>query len=360
MAMSAETLVLAVQSSGIVDHVCFVEREFVARAAGEPGGSRRVSFEELESLLADGGVQFRSSAGGSAANTPRGLADGFGFRCGVVGAVGADVWGVLYSAALQRARVDTTRLLVQQGRPTARCAVLVDAEGQRTMRTALTGAAALQPGDLRADSFAGSQWVSVAAYALYQPGLLPTVAACAQLNNARVALHLASFEVVRAHRDVLRQLLQAGCVQLCFANEDEACEFAADADGARGSVEDALELLSSLCGVAVITLGAHGCIAKRAGEAAVRQEAVSGVECVDSTAAGDYFASGFLAGMVGGAPLSHCAKLGVLAGAAAVRVVGADVPHEAWAWAREQLASLDLEGGAVPASQSDSCPHWAD
>ena len=351
-----ELVLLAVQSSAIVDHVALVERAAILREAGEEAGSQRVSHAELERLLS--GRPFTSSAGGSAANTLRGLASGFGLRCGVVGAVGDDAFGELYCAALANAGVDTARLVLQPGRPTGRCAVLVDPEGQRTMRTALDGAACLQEGNIAADCFSGCAWVSLSLYALYTPGLAGAVVGCARLNGCHLALHLGSWELVRRFRGELRALLTSGCVRAVFCNEREAREFAADeATGEPGCAEDALEELTRLCGTAVVTLGPRGCVA-RCGAQTVRQEAVARVECVDSTAAGDLFAAGFLAGLTQSAPLDMCAKLGCLAGAAAVTVPGADVSPAAWKWAKAQLSLLGLPQSQTPASQSDSCPGW--
>ena len=65
-------------------------------------------------------------------------------------------------------------------------------------------------------------------------------------------------------------------------------------------------------------------------------EAFEEIVAKDSTGAGDLFVSGFLYGLLRGAPLGECAELGCLAGAAATQSVGAEVSDEGWAWVRDR------------------------
>jgi sugar/nucleoside kinase (ribokinase family) len=110
-----------------------VSFELLRQIAGEAGGSQRVSLEALEQLLAHA-PPTATAAGGSAANTLRGLAAGFAVACGVVGAVGGDDAGRMFAAALQTAGVDTSRLRVQETKRTGRCAVLISASRPCCMR----------------------------------------------------------------------------------------------------------------------------------------------------------------------------------------------------------------------------------
>lgn len=75
-AAPAEVVVL--QASAIVDHVCAVDEATLSELVNEEtGGSRRATVEDLTSILSNVG-EFNSKAGGSAANTARGLASGAG------------------------------------------------------------------------------------------------------------------------------------------------------------------------------------------------------------------------------------------------------------------------------------------
>jgi len=203
-----------------------VSYEQLAQLAGEAGGSVRVELPELERLLREAPPS-TTAAGGSAANTLRGLAAGFAVKCGVLGAIGGDEWGQRFRTSLQNAGVDTSRLQVDETRSTGRCAVLITPDGQRTMRTALSGSASLQPASLRAAavSFEGVSWVSVTAFAYYCEGLVDTVVQLTRAAGAKLILHLAAKEVVRTFDAQLNALLESGAVSLVFANEDEAAQY---------------------------------------------------------------------------------------------------------------------------------------
>ena len=68
---------------------------------GETGGSVRVGPDDLQRLLMRVG-EFTTKAGGSAANTARGLAHGFDVRTALLGAVGQDEWGKLFVWPMKR------------------------------------------------------------------------------------------------------------------------------------------------------------------------------------------------------------------------------------------------------------------
>jgi hypothetical protein len=71
--------VVALQSSAIVDHVCTIQEDVLTSLIpDEVGGSHRVEMGDIQTMLANVG-EYYSKAGGSAANTVRGLA-GFGIK----------------------------------------------------------------------------------------------------------------------------------------------------------------------------------------------------------------------------------------------------------------------------------------
>ena len=70
----------------------------------------------------------------------------------------------------------------------------------------------------------------------------------------------------------------------------------------------------------------------------VKEPAVD-VNAIDTTGAGDAFTSGFLYGVLRGLPLARCARVGCLAGAAAVQTVGAELLPSSQKWLHQQLHS---------------------
>ena len=393
--------VVALQPVAVVDHLGrpvssdFLRRN-VAIGGHELGGSERVTPGELASLLskleADGtDTRIVTKAGGSAANTARGLSRGFGVRAGLLGAVGDDQWGNLCKQAMRDARVDVSNLSEKPG-ATGRCACFVEeGSGQRTMRTCMQDAVRLEAreilsrlGDAFQNPLRGASWVLVPGYAFYGAGLVDAAAAAAAEANCKVALALASFEIVRSFGTEIEALLRSGRVSAVFANEDEARELTKYAETSlktktktktraddekeklfldvatdsllknsspETAADRALDVLarwSPAC-VAVVTLGDKGCVAARGDPFSkekggtserVACEAFEENVAKDSTGAGDLFVSGFLYGLLRGAPLGECAELGCLAGAAATQSVGAEVSDEGWAWVRDRRPLL--------------------
>ncbi len=57
---------------------------------------------------------------------------------------------------------------------------------------------------------------------------------------------------------------------------------------------------------------------------------ISVQKVVDTTGAGDYFASGFLYGLTCGYSLDKCAKIGSILSGNVIQVIGTTIPQERW------------------------------
>ena len=184
-------------------------------------------------------------------------------------------WGTLFASSMRRAGVDVSKLATKQG-PTGRSCIL-SCGGQRTMRTCLAGCPRLAAEELSAADFGGgaaggARWAFLSAYCLYTPGLLERAVELARQAGCAVAFDLASFEVIRCFRHTITQLLEGGAFDVCFCNEDEAAELAAELAGGcggggagaagddggsgEGSPEAGLDYLARHCAqMAVVMLG---------------------------------------------------------------------------------------------------------
>ncbi|KAK4429277.1 5-dehydro-2-deoxygluconokinase [Sesamum alatum] len=341
-------VILGLQPSALVDHVARVDLCLLSRIPGEPGGSFPVAAEELKFVLGEVNAHIVASpettsslktiAGGSVANTIRGLAAGFGITCGIIGACGDDDQGSLFIDNMSFYNVDLSRLRLKNG-STAQCVCLVDELGNRTMRPCLSSAVKIQANDLTTEDLKGSKWL-VLRYAIFNIEVIQAAIKIAKQEGVFVSLDLASFEMVRKFRLPLLQLLESGSIDLCFANEDEAAELLRDEENA-ADPESALEFLAKHCQWAVVTLGAKGCIAKH-GKEVVRVPAIGESKAVDATGAGDLFASGFLYGLVKGLSLEACCKIGSCSGGSVIRSLGGEVTPENWQWMYKQLQAKGL------------------
>ncbi|KAL7117339.1 hypothetical protein ACP275_03G065900 [Erythranthe tilingii] len=340
-------VILGLQPSALVDHVARVDWSLLSRIPGEAGGSFPVAFDELKSILTevnahnvaspDNSSPLKTIAGGSVANTIRGLSAGFGITCGIIGACGDDDQGSLFVDNMSFYKINLSRLRLKNGH-TGQCVCLVDELGNRTMRPCLSSAVKVQANDLTSADLRGSKWL-VVRYAIFNIEVIQAAIKIAKQEGVRVSLDLASFEMVRKFRSQLLQLLESGSIDLCLANEDEAAELVSGEENADAG--SALEFLSKHCQWAVVTLGSKGCIAKH-GKEVVRIPAIGEAKAVDATGAGDLFASGFLYGLVKGLSLEECCKIGSCSGGSVIRSLGGEVTPDNWQWMYKQLQTKGL------------------
>ncbi|KAF4364193.1 hypothetical protein G4B88_029170 [Cannabis sativa] len=340
-------VVLGLQPSALVDHVARVDSSLLDQISGERGGSIPVAYDELEHILKelkthnlssqDESSSVKTLAGGSVANTIRGLSSGFGVSCGILGACGDDQQGQLFVSNMNSRGVNLSRMRMKKGH-TAQCVCLVDDSANRTMRPCLSSAVKLQADELTKEDFKGCKWLSLR-YSIFNLEVIQAAIRIAKQEGLLVSLDLASFEMVRNFREPLLELLESGNVDLCFANEDEATELIRGKETV--SPEVALEFLANHCKWAVVTLAANGCIAKH-GKEVVQVPAIGETKAVDATGAGDLFASGFLYGLVKGLTLEECCKVGSCSGGSVIRSLGGEVTPENWHWMCKQMLIKDL------------------
>ena len=89
------------------------------------GIGKKVTIEELEHILAEVNMHMlptpgeispiRTMAGGSVANTIRGLAAGFGISCRIVGACGDDEKGQMFLTNMRMSGVSLAQLRIKRG-----------------------------------------------------------------------------------------------------------------------------------------------------------------------------------------------------------------------------------------------------
>ncbi len=306
--------------SPLVDLVVTVNEKFLAKhVEGVKGGMQLVDASVIAGIIERGDITPVMAAGGAASNTTVGAAN-LGIRSAFIGSCGGDDYAEFYRGAL-KAQGCEPRLIDHPELPTGRVLSLVTPDAERTMRTCLGAAAALDPAFFTPKTFAGAKLVMLEGYTLFNQTLTRAVARAAKEAGCELALDLASFEVIQANRAVIAELLD-GFVDLVFANQDEAKVW--NPAGA----EAALAEFASRVPVAVVKLGKDGALMARGSERV--HVAAEMVEAIDTTGAGDCWAAGFLAGHLRGLPLIECGKIGALAGAAVVQVKGAQVPREGW------------------------------
>ncbi len=318
--------------SALVDVLGRIDETFLPRVGGEKGGMMMVESERQDEWISALPLPPAMAPGGAAGNTIFALAH-MGMPVAMLSKLGRDDCGKFYRQRLQEAGGSDAEFLETDAARTGRCLSLITPDSERTMRSYLGASQLLTAAEAAAVDYSRYALVYVEGYLLFLPDVVPTVLRCAREAGCRTAMDLASFEVVRIFREPLLELLQHD-VDLVFANEEEAAALLGD-----GLSEQEMALrLSRLCEVAAVKLGRRGSLIAR-DETLTAVSAVP-AQAVDTTAAGDSWAAGFLYGYLNGLPEAVCGQIGSLVAAEVVQVMGSELPPERWNAVREKMKNM--------------------
>ena len=314
-------LLLDVDDAFLKDHV-----------SGAKGGMEMVEPETVSALLKSSGTAPRKVPGGSAGNTLFALAK-MGISCAMLGKLGADPDGDFYRAEFRHNGGDDSFFVVTREAPTGTCLSLVTPDAERTMRSALGASLLLTPDEVKSKDYSSFDLVFIEGYMLFSP-VFDTLLESVKAAGCRIGFDLASFEVAGIFREKLLKTVLPDCVDLLFANEEEAAALLGKDDPLRMA-----EKLSSMCETVVVKSGIRGSVVRRGNET-VKVPAFVVPDPVDTTAAGDLYAAGFLRGLAVGAPLDRCGRLGARTSAEVVKVFGSVLSEESWKKVFEEMKGL--------------------
>ncbi|WP_093450125.1 adenosine kinase [Sphingomonas sp. YR710] len=301
--------------NAIVDVICSRDDEFVAAQGLEKGLMRPIAPDRGVALHEAMGA-CEEVSGGSAANTLAGLT-GFGVRAAFVGQVGDDRLGRLFRQDMADRGIVFDTPPLTDGTPTGRCLIIVTPDGHRTMNTAIGASEFLPQIDRQLIADSAVLFVEGYMWATEQP----RVAVCEAITIARhagrkVAFTLSAEWCIRQHRADFRALIESGQVDILFANEGELAELTGSAD-----FDAAVDWAAAHVGLLIATRGADGAIAVEGGmRHTTPAEPIGPV--VDTTGAGDLFATGVLIGLVQGRPLPTVLRMGSIAAGKIITQIG--------------------------------------
>lgn len=285
-------------------------------------GSMSLVDSKLQSEVskAVAGRPYSLSLGGSADNTIRAMAR-LGCKVGFIGKVGQDTTGDFFEQALENLGIKP--VIFRGKNRSGKCVSLISPDGERTMLTHLGAALEMKADEISNDIFKGYDCLYIEGYLVQDHTLIESVARNAKSCNLKVAIDLASFNVVEENLDFLRDLVEK-YVDIVFANEDEAKTFTGEEEPI-----NALQYISQMCELAVVKIGMKGALIKQ-GEKVVHVGIMKAAKRVDTTGAGDFYAAGFLYGMTEGLDLRQCGTIGAVTAGKVIEVVGTTLADEAW------------------------------
>jgi len=258
------------------------------------------------------------SAGGSTANTVHGLGM-LGAKSGFIGVVGEDEIGGHFVRDMINAGVDLH--MVHSKNETGRVVALVTPDYERTFATHLGASAEFSMDFVSNFKYSDYHYILIEGFLVQDHNLVRTVAEKAKAAGLTTAIDLCSYNVVEANRDFLNEIITK-YIDIVFANEEEA--------KALTGLEpaQALDEIASKVKIAVVKIGSKGSMIKSGEE--VVQIGVIDVKPVDTTGAGDLYASGFLYGLSEGKSLKICGEYGSILSGNVIEFIGSKM--DKWRW----------------------------
>jgi sugar/nucleoside kinase (ribokinase family) len=315
----SETSSLLGISNAIVDVLAHVDEDFLKKI-GAPRGSMTLIDEDRAHQIYDMMGPATEMSGGSVANSIAGFAN-LGGSAAYIGRVRADQLGEIFVHDMKSLGVDIRLQPAEDGSPTARCHVLIDQDGQRTMQTYLGACTELSVSDITEETVGKPGVILIEGYVwdiAEGPALAAEAIRIAKTNGSKVALSLSDSFCVERHRDAFHDAVKEG-VDIVVADEDEINELLQT-----DNFEDTGRRLADYDNLFVMTRSEKGSVIRHGDQTIVRP-ASPVEELIDTTGAGDAYTAGFLFGYTGKKSLEECAKLGTFCATQVIQQIGARI-----------------------------------
>ena len=306
-------------SNAIVDVLSHADDEFLDRIGAPPGSMTLIDKDRAHEIYDMMGPATEMS-GGSVANTVAGFAN-LGGAAAYIGRVNDDQLGEIFVHDMRSLGVDVRLPPRPATAPTARCHVLISADGQRTMQTYLGACTELGVADVTADTVGTPGIVLLEGYVwdiAEGPALAERAIELVKSGGGRVALSLSDSFCVERHRDAFHNAVKSG-VDIVVADEDEV-----NALLLTDNYDDTMAALNDYDNLFAMTRSEKGSVIVH-GDEIVLQDATPVETVVDTTGAGDAYTAGFLYGLAYGRSLKDSAELGTLCATRVIQQVGARI-----------------------------------
>lgn len=321
--------------NALTDMLVNLRNNDILERYGLARGSMSLVDSDLQTAISKSvaGLPYSLSLGGSAGNTIRAMAC-MGCQTGFIGKVGADTTGDFFTQALENLGI--APVIFRGKERSGKCVSLISPDGERTMVTHLGAALELKAEEINPSIFDGYDCLYIEGYLVQDHTLLRHTIATAKQCGLKIAIDLASFNVVAENLDFLHEIV-AEYVDILFANEDEAKAFTGEQEPI-----NALQAISEICPLTIVKIGMRGALIKHGGEV-VHVGIMAAAKRVDTTGAGDFYAAGFLTGMCRGLSLRQCGTIGAIAAGQVIEVVGTTFGQERWDELRRLVSKVETE-----------------
>ena len=305
--------------NALVDILTRIDNDDILNDLRLPKGSMQLVDASTSAHVGAAVERFENSMapGGSAANTIHGLAK-CGIKTGFIFSTGNDEMGRFFEDAMKEVGVKPH--VYHRETPTGTARAIISPDGERTFATHLGAAVELTAEMLNKELLAGWDYCYIEGYLIANQPLVRRTIELSKQVGCKVAIDLASYNVVEENRGFLLEILPQ--IDIVFANEEEAKSLTGN------TPEESLEFIAKSCEIAVVKIGKRGSLIKRGDEKV--QIGCSKVNVIDTTGAGDMYAAGFLAGLINGLNLEKCGELGSCLAENIIQVIGAKMGEDRW------------------------------
>ena len=316
--------------NALVDVLTQMEDDRLLEELELPRGSMQLVDAERSAQIQEKSknLEKQRASGGSAANTIHGLAK-LGMETAFIGSVGKDETGRFFEKDLKNSGI--TPILFYSDTASGISNVMISPDGERTLGTFLGAALELGPEMLSKENFEGYDILHVEGYLVQNHALLETILKLAKEAGLKISLDLASYNVVEDNLDFLHDMVK-NYVDIVFANEEESKAFTGK------EPEEALDDIARLTDIAVVKVGSKGSMVKQ-GETVTKISPIK-ARAVDTTGAGDLYASGFLYGLANDLGFEKAGYVGSLLSGTVIEVVGAKFGEDKWNEIRDKVNKL--------------------
>lgn len=304
--------------NAIVDVVAQVPETFITKHSLKKSSMTLIDRQKAETIYKDMPPAIECS-GGSVANSIAGVAS-LGGKPAFIGKVNDDQLGRIFAHDLHAIGAHYNTHPATDGGATARCLVAVTPDAHRTMATYLGDKVDLTPHDIDASVIKEAQVLYVEGY-LWDDRSATKQAIVDAMTIARdagvkVAFTLSDPWCVDRHRDGFLYLMES-YIDILFANEQEIISLLKVDD-----FETAARHIAQKLPMAALTRSEKGSVVI---QDKIPHEIQPGkdVKVVDTTGAGDLYASGFLYGLTRGYSIKEAGELATVTASHIIGHLGA-------------------------------------
>ena len=303
--------------NAIVDIIANIEDSFLTKFDLTKGSMKLISNQEFIDILKEI-KDYQIVSGGSAANTAVGFSS-FGGKAAFIGKVGEDKFGDDFKNNIKKENVFFNQKLNSSlVKPTSKSIILVSKDAERTMCTYLGASTNLYFSDIDQYIFKKSKIIYFEGYLFDMIETKKTIIKICEIskaNNILTCLSLSDSFCIGRHRKDFLKLIE-NHIDIIFANESELQALF------NMNFKECISALRNIVQEGAITLGSKGSIVFNK-EKEINVNPLSEKKVVDTTGAGDLYASGYLFGLSKNFPLSERGKLGTVSASEIISYKGA-------------------------------------